>query len=377
MIEFEQMTTRRLTGTDVLAGICVVLLVSATALALAANVHIVANRDLTVWGDRDLWRALTVGQDWPVSGPESNGGTPLPGGAFYLLLAAILAIQPSLWAAQLGVVVLMAGATVLLGWVFWREVSPLAGALVAAAFVGSGLLPSVLMVWNPGYLPFFAALSTVTAYFAFKTGRPVFVAATAAAIAVGMQIHLQMAWLLLAIAVAAVLRPRSWSWRHGAAFLVGFLVPYVPSLTLGGIRLFLQAAATPNDAIANYAIDDFRIWPKLDLELTLLGGDGGFGADRVPGTMPEALLLLAGDLAAVLLVLASLGGSLRRLFRRADAALSLIVLINIGVIACFYVYPRHVVVALPAVAVMTGLAGDSVVRRLLRSNSVLAKAGAA
>ena len=81
----------------------VVLLLIGVAVALAGRLYSVGNTELTVWGDRDLWRALEAFRHWPVLGPETNGGVRTPGGAFYLLLAGFLAIHPAVVAANVGV----------------------------------------------------------------------------------------------------------------------------------------------------------------------------------------------------------------------------------------------------------------------------------
>ena len=344
----------------------VVLLLLVAGARIVASWRDVSLSDLSVWGDRDLWRALAVPDLWPVAGPESNGGTQLPGGAFYLLLATILGFQPTVLAAQMGVVVLFGASAILLGWVFWREVSPLAGALVAAAYTGSGLLPTVLMVWNPGYLPFFAAAATVTAYLSIKTGRLSHVAMLALCLAIGMQIHMQTIWLVVAVLTGAAASPRLRTWRHGAVFLLCFLVPYLPSLGHEGFLLLTQAASTPKDALANYAIDDFRPGQKIQLVTSLLGGSALF--DSTPPSGPLRYAWLLGDAVAVILVVGFIVGRLRHRFRdtpnQPENLFAVIALLQIGVTVFFFVNLRHVVSAVPAVAVMTGLTAEKAVCRL-------------
>ena len=346
----------------------VILLLVVTGLRVVASWRDVSQSDLSVWGDRDLWRALAVPDLWPVAGPESNGGTQLPGGAFYLLLAAILGLQPTVLAAQLGVVVLFAASAVLLGWVFWREVSPLAGALVAAAYSGSGLLPTVLMVWNPGYLPFFAAAATVAAYYAIKTGRLSYLGLLGLCLAVGMQIHMQTIWLVVAVLLSAIVSPRVRTWRHGALFFLCFFLPYLPSMGREGVHLLAQAASTPGDALANYAIDDFRWGQKFLLVTSLLGGTALFDGNPPSTVGPDALILRLGDGVAVVLAAGFMVGRLRHRFRddinHPETLFVLIALLQIGVTLLFFVNLRHVVSAVPAVAVMTGLAAEKAVRRL-------------
>ena len=71
--------------------VLVVALVIAAVVLVLARLAAAGDVVLTVWGDRDLWRALSVPVHWPLFGPESNGGMRSPGGAYHLLLATILA----------------------------------------------------------------------------------------------------------------------------------------------------------------------------------------------------------------------------------------------------------------------------------------------
>ena len=81
-------------GRPQLSGrLLITTLVITIAFLISARLVTSGDVSLTVWGDRDLWRSLSVPDHWPLLGPESNGGVRGPGGAFYLLLAAILAIR--------------------------------------------------------------------------------------------------------------------------------------------------------------------------------------------------------------------------------------------------------------------------------------------
>lgn len=377
---FPQSPADRREGRGVLTACLTGLLVAAVAARVVSSFGEVTAADITVWGDRDLWRALNLDGAWPTLGPESNGGTQLPGGAFYSLLAAILGLNPSLWAAQMAVAGLFAASTLLLGWSFWRSRSPLAGALVAAALAGSGLLPSALKVWNPGYLLFFATLATLAAERALRRRGPLALVLFGLAAAVGLQIHLQTIWLIVGVGLAALLPPRHWTWRHGLVLLLAFLAPYLPSLSGEGLRLLVQAASTPGDAIANYAVDDFQWWQKGLLLATLLGGDGGLEAAQTLIVSPLAVVWLPGDAAAVICCLGYLAMQIGRRPRTGDQDRSgrlfaLIVLTHAAVIILFFVNPRHVVTAAPAVAVMTGLAAEAAIRRWLRAGRPAGVAG--
>ena len=103
----------------VLAAATVALLV--TRLALPSDIYV------NVWGDRDLWRALSVPDHWPLLGPESNGGIRTPGGAFYLILWAILRTSRNVAPVNAVVLLLYAASALLIGIFFARRVSPWLG----------------------------------------------------------------------------------------------------------------------------------------------------------------------------------------------------------------------------------------------------------
>ena len=96
-------------------NILVAMLATAVAVLVVARLAAAGDVSLSVWGDRDLWRALSVPDHWPLFGPESNGGTRSPGGAFYLLLAAILAVGRNVVTVNVGVVLLFAASVLLIG----------------------------------------------------------------------------------------------------------------------------------------------------------------------------------------------------------------------------------------------------------------------
>ena len=350
----------------------VVLLLSGAAVAVAGRLYGVGNTELTVWGDRDLWRALEAFRHWPVLGPETNGGARTPGGAFYLLLAGFLAVHPTVVAANVGVVIFFAASTLLLWTTFAREVSPLAGALVAAAFAGSGLLADNLGVWNPGYLDLFAVVATVAGYHFIRHGRATALAVATAALALGMQVHMQIAGLALGLAIAVVIfRPRL-RWRHAAAFALGLVVAYLPALLSDGARMVLAAMAVPSDAVTAYVFLDIDPWRKAALLYDLLGGSGDSFARMAAGRLPwAALLLVAADLLTAALALAFLlrllPGRLHSARPAAFAVFAVITLAYLAVMLVSFVNARHLVAVVPAVAAMIGLAAEEIVVRLRRA----------
>jgi hypothetical protein len=350
----------------------VVLLLAGAAVAAAGRLYGVGNTEITVWGDRDLWRALEAFQHWPVLGPETNGGARTPGGAFYLLLAGFLAIHPVVVAANVGVVIFFAASTLLLWVAFAREVSPLAGALVAAAFAGSGLLAEVLGVWNPGYLDLFAAVATVAGYRFIRYGRAASLGVATAALAFGMQVHMQIAGLALGLAIAVVIfRPRL-RWRHAAAFALGLVVPYLPALLSDGVRIALAAVTVPGDAVSAYVFSDIHPLQKAALLYDLLGGASDRVAWVAAGRLPGAAgLLAAADLLTATLALAFLVRLLPFRLRSARPAVfavfAVIAVAYLAVTLASFVNARHMVAVVPAVAAMIGLAAEEIVVRLRRA----------
>ena len=90
--------------------VLVAALATAVAVLVAARLAASGDVSLTVWGDRDLCGPCPSPAHWPLFGPESNGGARSPGGAFYLLLAAILAVGRNVATVNVGVVLLFAAS---------------------------------------------------------------------------------------------------------------------------------------------------------------------------------------------------------------------------------------------------------------------------
>ncbi len=330
---------------------------------------------ITVWGDRDLWRALTFGPSWPTSGPEINGGLRPPGGAFYFLLRGILAIQPSLHAASIGMFALFAASVGLLGLIVGREMTPRVGVLAAVVLAGSPMLGQVLQVWNPGYLLFFATLATLFGYRYVKNGRAPALGIAAAAVAIGLQIHLQMFQLAVALAIAMLVRRPGWTWRHGLAVVLGLGLPYLPAMLGGELHLLAAAATVPAGAVDNYVLWEFHPLEKAQLIYGLLGGTPVSTGPDAGGRL--AIPAMLGDLLAALLSLGFCGwaiGSIGRLRIGREGvsartgqplgvfALIMAVYLLVGLGST--VNARHMVAAWPAIAVMTAVAADAVLRRL-------------
>ena len=352
--------------------VLVAVLVTAVAVLVAARFVGSGDVSLNVWGDRDLWRALSVPDHWPLSGPESNGGTRSPGGAYYLLLAAILAAGRNVVIVNIGVVLLFAASVLLIAVFFARRVSALAGALIATALAASVILGHTLGVWNPGFILIFATAATVFGYSFLADGRALHLGLATAAVAIGMQIHLQIIQVALGLILATVLyRPRL-TWRHAVAVLLGLAFPYLPNIVSGNARLLQTAASLPGDAINNYVFWEVaRLWPKAELFADLFGGAAAEFADRGPWMWVP---LLAGDLLALLLAAGAAIATVRpprKAFDGAPVALFPLILLVTAVTALVSdLLPRHMVAVTPAAAALVGLAAERLVVGLSRRGLV-------
>lgn len=347
------------------------LFVTAAFLIHLSRFLAVGDTDLTVWGDRDLWRALEVARQWPVLGPETNGGLRTPGGAFYLMLAASQALAPGYLSAHVLLLALFALAMLALGLTLGRDVSPLAGALAAAAFAGSGLLWQAVRIWNPGYVLFFATLLCLGVYRFLRSGRAAPLGLATASLAMGLQIHMQIAQLAAGLLVALLLARPKLTWRLGGIALLGFVLPYLPTLSANSLDFLAMAAAMPAEAVTTYGSLDFDWLQKLSLVYEVFGGTGS--ALGSPG--PWGLALDGADLLAIGLGGLGLALAGREAWRRrrlpAEGIFAVAVLVYLAIAMVAFVNLRHMVAVLPAAAAVIGLAGDRLLRRLLARGPLL------
>lgn len=352
----------------------IALLAAAVVLRIAAAFWMAGETELTVWGDRDLWRALTALSQWPVAGPEINGGLRPPGGVFYLLLAGILAIEPSALAAHIGLLTLFGASILLLGLMLARDLSVRTGMFAAAALAGAPMLDEVLKVWNPGFLLFFATAATIFGTRYLRHGGALALGLASAAVAIGLQIHLQIFQLAVALAIAALIRRPGWSRWHTLALVLGWGLPYLPALATGAPHLLALAAPVPGEAVDNYMLWEFHPLEKAQLVYGMLGGTPQIAAVITGGQMTGASILpILGDLLAVLLVLTFVVRWLRRRpsgtegrqsHRALALALLLVIAVYLVVALASSVNARHLVAVWPAVAMITGIAADTALRRL-------------
>lgn len=357
----------------------VALLALAVLVLLAGRLASAGDTAMTIWGDRDLWRALAVPEHWPLSGPESNGGTRAVGGAFYLLLAALLALGHSVIAVNLAVVLLFAASVLLIGLFFAREVSPLAGALIAATLAGSVILAQTMGVWNPGFILIFATLATLCGYRFLASGRALPLGMAVASIAIGMQIHLQITQVAVGLALAtAFYRPRLTRY-HALAVLLGIAIPYLPNILSGSARMLQTAAALPGDAVANYVFWEVdRLAQKAGIFADLFGGGAHVFGDQ--GLWPRPLLALADVMELVLAGAGAIAMGWRRrvLFGARPVALfPLILLVTVVTALASDLLARHMVAVAPAAAILVGLTAERLVVALGRQCPAGAVIGAA
>ena len=348
------------------------VLAAATVTLLAARLALPGDIYVNVWGDRDLWRALSVSYHWPLYGPEMIGGVRAPGGGFYMILAAILAISHDVTVVNAAVFCLFAASVLLIGWYFARRISPLAGVLIAITLAGSVVVNETLWIWNPGFILLFATAVTVFGYSYVATGSPLSLGLATASLAIGMQVHLQITQVALGLILAAITYRPKFTWRHAIAIFLGFTIPYLPNILSGNARLVETAASLPANAVSNYFYWEVnRLWPKMHLFAKLFGGAATEFADRglwvrIPLMISDLMMLLL----AVGAIIATVKSS-RKIFNDEPVGfLSLVILVNAGTVLTSDLQVRHMVAAAPAAAALLGLTAERVLARLSRKRPI-------
>lgn len=254
------------------------VLIALTAF-VAAHRLIAGDFAYVIWSDRDLVRSAVPFLQLPTMGAELSYGTGarIPGGAYHTLLwlAEALTSGPrGVWRVQVGLDTL---AAALLGWGVGRRFGWLAGAVAAASMLAADSDTATQeRLWNPAWLPLFAALATVAwlRVVADKDARALVV--WGAAIALAGQMHVSA--LLLAVAmlpgVLAARAPHTGRWL--AAALVGAVSTYAPYLvdeaTHGWPNTLLLLRAEQITDAATLVSVDARPWTTAwDTLLTLAG----------------------------------------------------------------------------------------------------------
>lgn len=344
-------------------NVLALVLFVATVVLLVARLKMSSDTVLTVWGDRDLWRALAVPEHWPLLGPESNGGIRAPGGAFYLILAAFLAVGRDVIAVNVAVVLLFVLSVLLLGLFFARKISPLAGALVACILASSVIVGETLGVWNPSLVLIFAVLATISGYAFLADGRPLHLGLATAALAIGMQVHLQITQIAFGLILATVVyRPRL-TWHHAIALLLGLVVPYLPNILSGGFSLVETAASLPGNAIENYVfLDTAQLGQKAKMYANLFGGST---SNLINPSAFSWVSLSASDIVAEAVAVFAAIVFLRSPSKSFDGApigfFFLVLLVTAATALTSDLAARHMIAAAPAAAAFVGLIAERLV----------------
>jgi hypothetical protein len=328
---------------------------------------------LNVFMDRDIWRGIHF--DWlqTVTGPESNTGAGAPGGFFYGLLHLSLLVHGDPVSPEV-LRTLMVVASIFAIYAYtYRIYGALPAALITTLYASSGLMRTVAIFWNPGFMPLFAVLITVTmdAYLRHKNKRDIFLVFLLSAIA--SQIHQQVIFLLAAFALALVWF-RVWGgWCHVFVAFVGFTFPFAiflikeaqagfPRMSDMFQRLFVSQYVGHGSP---FSFDDI-------LKLELFGRVISSSADPYRGLIGGELGRLSEfgleslDLVIVAITVGFVAVVVQKICRQPFAPnpsdeikpLGLFVFIFLVcavVTVKGYVIGRHLVVIVPAAAILSGL----------------------
>lgn len=186
----------------------------------------------SIWSDRDLVRAAVPWSELPTAGAELSFGTgaQVPGSALAVLLKLGQSVQDDpitvfRWMHLLdglGLLALYLGARRLFG--------PLAAAIAIATVAGSEVVSeNLLRLWNPGFVPLFATVATVSAALAAHRQDARWLPLMALALAIGCQLHLSVGLLAVGLILGVATtgpRPRV-AWALAG---LAFALPYLPHL---------------------------------------------------------------------------------------------------------------------------------------------------
>jgi hypothetical protein len=153
-------------------------------------------------------------------------------------------------------------------------------------------------------------------------------------------------------------------------------LPFLPVVLGGDYHFLASAAPVPGGAVDNYLLWEFHPLEKAQLVYGLLGGTVASPDFEANGI---TILAMVGDLLAALMVLGYFGWAIKSMgHTRASGnahagrplglfALIAVVYLVVGLIST--VNARHMVAAWPAIAIMTGVTADAVLRRLASARS--------
>jgi hypothetical protein len=137
------------------------------------RIDLVGITEFSIWADRDLIRAQSVWSDFIITGPEMVMGGRTPGAAYYYFLwfIQLLTNDPEKILYLILFVYFVSGLILFL---LAKKYIGMVGAFATAA-IFSGMLrlgfDFTYWIWNPSFLPFFFALSSVLILRIFIDGK--------------------------------------------------------------------------------------------------------------------------------------------------------------------------------------------------------------
>jgi hypothetical protein len=328
---------------------------------------------LNVFMDRDMWRGANF--DWlqTVTGPESNTGSGAPGGFFYGLIHMALLLNWDPVSPEVLRTVLVVASVIAFYIYTFKVFGPIPAALITTLYASSGLMRTVAVFWNPGFMPLFAVLITVTmhAYLRHRKGRDLFLVFLLSALA--SQIHQQVIFLLVAFLIALAIF-RIWcGWRQIAAALCGFMLPFVTFLIKEAHEGFPRFVGMfERLSVSQYIGHDSAFVFADFLKLGLFSRVISSGADPYRGLIGGAVGkffdfgLHSVDIMIIVVTLGFMAVIVRSVLRSSQittapddicglALFVLVFLVCAVVTVKGYVIGRHLVVAIPAAAILSGM----------------------
>ena len=239
-----------------------------------------------LWSDRDMVRAADAFDRLPTTGAELGygAGARIPGGAYYYCMALPLLINDNPVTVHQFMLALNALGALVLVYLVWRRFGLFAGFVAGNVYLASAILyPSIIVLWNPGFVPLFLILAFHFFHKVIADDKPKALKWAVASWAVALQMHFSIL-LLAAPALLCLLvfrfRQKGTSWlkwiggavRQAVVCLIAVLVVFSPHIVdevLHGFpntRLMLQQPALADriemaqeSDILNLAWDNFAV----------------------------------------------------------------------------------------------------------------------
>jgi len=179
-----------------------------------------------LFSDRDLWRASTAFVTFPHLGPEHTGeGHRVPGGFYYYFLWVWLQISNSVDFINLVLISMFTGSAVLLLAMTYRYCGWLPAIITTAFYISVGFLPSVILPWNPGFLPLFV----VAGYYLYLRlaidSHSASFPPLMLVLSLAMQFHSQVGLLLVVFLLGLAIKRVQLGWKHLMLGLLLFSLP--------------------------------------------------------------------------------------------------------------------------------------------------------